>query len=78
MMPMIFLILRRALYVVRQASSVTLADSELDILLVSLYHLFNAVLDRIHILQGKQSHTDNQDTPSLTYLTSGIQTAELG
>ena len=51
-LPLIFLLMRRALWIIKRAGSVTLHDEELEIISDSLSIVVDAVDDRVETLQG--------------------------
>ena len=51
-LPLVFLLMRRALWIVGQASEVTLHERELEVISDSLSTLADAVYDRVRTLQG--------------------------
>lgn len=70
-MPLILLLLKRSLYIVQQAESVTLNLGELAVIQYSLYTLTDAIEDRVKTLTGQYlrkrvSHrTPLMDSPCL-------------
>ena len=52
-MPLIYLLLRRSLHIVRQAHTVTLHEAELSVIQYSLSALTDAIWDRVQTLQGQ-------------------------
>ncbi|KAI0699900.1 hypothetical protein C8T65DRAFT_296564 [Cerioporus squamosus] len=62
-MPLIFLLLRRSLYIVQQAHDVTLNLGELTVIQYSLYVLIGAIDDRVKTLQAvhKLQNLDNKE-----------------